>query len=148
MSNVNGDTPVLTDRQSRIFEFIKSYVATKGMPPTVRDIGSKFGIRSPNGVMCHLKALEKKGVIERSSQISRGIRIVGGQSRVLAVRIFASVTYFVIDDTFSPEKELAAFKRDRKSIENRCGNFVTYLMERGLKEAGSDMVVELIDDGR
>jgi repressor LexA len=31
----------------------------------VREIGVHFHIKSPNGVMCHLKALQKKGLIHR-----------------------------------------------------------------------------------
>jgi SOS-response transcriptional repressor LexA len=146
MVDVNGVTPILTGRQSEIFEFIKSFLTTNGMPPTVRDIGHTFKIRSPNGVLCHLKALEKKGVIERSSRISRGIRVVGGQSRVLAVRSGGIVTHFVIDDTFSPANELAAYKKT--DAYKNGGNLATYLMGRGLKIAGRDMVVELSVDGK
>lgn len=35
----------------------------KGVPATIRGIGERFDIKSPNGVMCHLKALEKKGYV-------------------------------------------------------------------------------------
>ena len=53
----------LTSRQAAVFEFIKERVQTRGYGPTVREIGEHFGIASPNGVMCHLKALEKKDLI-------------------------------------------------------------------------------------
>ena len=33
----------------------------RGYGPTVREIGREFGIKSPNGVMCHLRALEARG---------------------------------------------------------------------------------------
>ncbi len=51
----------LTSRQQAIYDFLKDKIRTRGYGPTVREIGSQFGIKSPNGVMCHLKALEKKG---------------------------------------------------------------------------------------
>jgi repressor LexA len=41
----------------------------------VREIGDHFAISSPNGVMCHLKALEKKGLIHRSPNKSRAIEL-------------------------------------------------------------------------
>ena len=41
--------------------------------PTVREIGEHFDIASPNGVMCHLKALEKKGMISRE-QLKRALQ--------------------------------------------------------------------------
>lgn len=71
----------LTQRQSEIFEFLKQRIGS-GLPPTVREIGDRFGIRSPNGVMCHLRALEKKRLIERNEMTSRGIRLVGGNDHV------------------------------------------------------------------
>ncbi len=69
----------LTRRQSQIFEYVKKCIVGNQCPPTVRQIGKKFGIRSPNGVMCHLKALEKKGYIERTENESRGIKVAGLQ---------------------------------------------------------------------
>ena len=57
-----ADQPTLTSKQQRIYDFICERIDDRGFPPTIRDIGGTFGIRSPNGVMCHLKALEKKRI--------------------------------------------------------------------------------------
>src|SRR5207247_8750175 len=65
----------LTDRQAKIFDFIKDRVQSRGYGPTVREIGEHFKIASPNGVMCHLKALEKKGIIFREQNLSRAIQL-------------------------------------------------------------------------
>jgi repressor LexA len=70
------DFSQLTDRQLEIYNFIKREIHTRGYPPTVRDIGEAFGIKSPNGVMCHLKALEKKGLIQRVGFSARAIQLV------------------------------------------------------------------------
>lgn len=67
--------PVLTTRQRDIYEFLRDKIVNRGYGPTVREIGTHFGIRSPNGVMCHLKALEKKGLISRESHMSRAIQL-------------------------------------------------------------------------
>ncbi len=67
--------PALTARQREIYEFLKDKIVNRGYGPTVREIGTEFGIRSPNGVMCHLKALEKKGLISRESHMSRAIQL-------------------------------------------------------------------------
>ncbi len=67
--------PTLTQRQRDIYEFLKDKILNRGYGPTVREIGNHFGIRSPNGVMCHLKALEKKGLITRESHMSRAIQL-------------------------------------------------------------------------
>ena len=63
----------LTKRQQEIYEFLKDRIHNRGYGPTVREIGIHFKIRSPNGGMCHLKALEKKGLIHRESNMSRAI---------------------------------------------------------------------------
>ena len=69
--------PILTKRQKEIYEFIKKQIEGRGYGPTVREIGAQFGISSPNGVMCHLHALEKKALIVREAGKSRAIRLVG-----------------------------------------------------------------------
>lgn len=53
----------LTARQSEIIDFIRDHIRRRGYAPSVREIGREVGITSPNGVMCHLKALRKKGLI-------------------------------------------------------------------------------------
>ena len=60
------DTP--TERQMEIYSFIRDKIHTRGYGPTVREIGAAFKIRSPNGVVCHLKALERKGMISRAEK--------------------------------------------------------------------------------
>jgi len=65
----------LTDRQQRVYDFIRDKIVNRGYGPTVREIGEQFKISSPNGVMCHLKALEKKGLILRSPNKSRAIEL-------------------------------------------------------------------------
>ncbi|MDB5340004.1 MAG: LexA repressor, partial [Planctomycetaceae bacterium] len=67
--------PILTSRQDEIFEFLKEKILVRGYGPTVREIGNQFGISSPNGVMCHLKALEKKGLIIREPHMARAIQL-------------------------------------------------------------------------
>lgn len=67
--------PTLTYRQQEIYDFLREKIVTRGYGPTVREIGLQFEIKSPNGVMCHLKALEKKGMISRESHMSRAIQL-------------------------------------------------------------------------
>ena len=63
----------LTSRQAAVFEFFKERVQTRGYGPTVREIGEHFQISSPNGVMCHLRALERKGLLHRVRKHDRAI---------------------------------------------------------------------------
>src|ERR1043166_5661190 len=64
----------LTDRQRAVLEFISQSIERRGYPPTLREIGEHMGIKSTNGVNDHLKALEKKGYLEREDLKSRALR--------------------------------------------------------------------------
>ena len=75
---------VLTDRQREILEFITQSIRERGYPPTLREIGVHFGIRSTNGVNDHLRALEKKGYLEREDLKSRALRPMGMRGPVRA----------------------------------------------------------------
>jgi repressor LexA len=66
----------LTARQREIYHFIRGKIQGRGYGPTVREIGLQFHIKSPNGVMCHLKALQKKGLIHREPNMSRAIQLL------------------------------------------------------------------------
>src|SRR5262249_25982958 len=70
------DFSTLTDRQREIYDFIREKIESRGYGPTVREIGQAFRIKSPNGVMCHLKALEKKRLIIREGFSARAIQLV------------------------------------------------------------------------
>ncbi len=73
----------LTDRQKEILGFIRQHVKKIGYPPSIREIGQAFGIRSTNGVRGILQALERKGEIRRSPNLSRGIELVKPEARVI-----------------------------------------------------------------
>lgn len=66
----------LTARQQEIFDFVKNHIETTGMPPTRVEIAREIGFKSPNAAEEHLKALARKGYIEKLSGTSRGIRIL------------------------------------------------------------------------
>lgn len=76
----------LTDRQKEVLDFIQQHVAQKGYPPSIREIGQNFGIKSTNGVRGILQALERKGEIRRSPQLSRGIELVHPEAKIAAFR--------------------------------------------------------------
>jgi repressor LexA len=75
-------TEPMTERQEKILSFIKKSILEQGYPPTIREIGEFFGIRSTNGVNDHLKALERKGYLLRGELKSRALSVIdGGKAR-------------------------------------------------------------------
>lgn len=91
----------LTERQQAVYAFIRDKIRGRGYGPTVREIGEHFEIRSPNGVMCHLKALEKKGLILREPNMSRAIQLAtesaDDRGLPLAGRIAAGVLHEAVE---------------------------------------------------
>jgi len=117
----------LTKRQLAVYEFIRNKMRTRGYGPTVREIGYHFDIVSPNGVVCHLKALEKKGLITRDPGRSRAIELALEPCQrgfPLAGRIAAGVLHEAIEqdewidfaDLFDPKKNLFVLEVDGDSM--------------------------------
>lgn len=69
----------LTSRQAEILAFIRSFMHEAGMPPTRAEIARALGFRSANAAEEHLRALQRKGVIELLPGASRGIQLREGQ---------------------------------------------------------------------
>ncbi len=72
----------LTSQQQLVYDFIRDKIVTRGYGPTVREIGEHMNIKSPNGVMCHLRALERKGMIVRKANKSRAIELTQSIARL------------------------------------------------------------------
>lgn len=68
-------TRQLTDKQQLILNYIREKIAESGFPPTVREIGDRFGI-TVKGAYDHLKAIEKKGHIKTEQNKSRAIVVL------------------------------------------------------------------------
>ena len=65
----------LTPRQTQILEMIQDFIAETGMPPTRAEIARELGFKSANAAEEHLRALQKKGVLELVPGASRGIQL-------------------------------------------------------------------------
>jgi len=147
----------LTQRQKDIYEFIRDKIVNRGYGPTVREIGLQFGIRSPNGVMCHLKALEKKGLITRESHMSRAIQLANPPkprtSLPLAGLIAAGQPLLAsqMDDRvdfsrlFSSDDQVCLRVKGDSMIEDHIaeGDYVVY--RKGTEARDGDIVVARVD---
>ena len=70
----------LTNKQSRIYEFIAAWQRNNGYPPTQEEIREHFGFRSLNAVRNHLALIEKKGYVRLNFGKARGIRLVSSST--------------------------------------------------------------------
>ena len=65
----------ITPRQYQVLEMIRDFITEYGIPPTRMEIANDLGFKSPNAAEEHLRALQRKGVIELLAGSSRGIRL-------------------------------------------------------------------------
>ncbi|MCH9005802.1 MAG: transcriptional repressor LexA [Proteobacteria bacterium] len=65
----------LTPRQKQILELIQDFIYETGMPPTRAEIAAEFGFKSANAAEEHLRALQRKGVLDLVPGASRGIQL-------------------------------------------------------------------------
>jgi repressor LexA len=84
-------TAGISERQQAIYRFIRESIDRRGIPPSIREIGERFGIRSTNGVDKNLAALERAGLITREKGTSRGIAVAGGRQAQASVPLLGRV---------------------------------------------------------
>ena len=68
--------PDLSFRQRHILNYIRSSIAARGYPPSMREIGTEVGLTSPSSVKHQLIALERKGYLRRDPHTPRAIEII------------------------------------------------------------------------
>lgn len=116
----------ITSRQKDILNLIMKDIATKGYPPTVREIGAALGLSSPATIHFHLKKLRQKGYIKNDSSKNRSIEVLvpnkyleKNDGKVIDVPLLGKVTagspieaIEIPDETFSLPVSLIAGKRD------------------------------------
>ncbi|MDX1969982.1 MAG: transcriptional repressor LexA [Planctomycetaceae bacterium] len=149
--------PVLTQRQKEIYDFLRDKIVNRGYGPTVREIGLQFGIRSPNGVMCHLKALEKKGLISRESHMSRAIQLSNPpqpkSSLPLAGVIAAGHPLLALQQEeridfsglFNSEDHVCLRVKGESMIEDHIAEGDYVVVRKGAEARDGDIVVARID---
>lgn len=129
------DLNQLTPRQKEIYDFIKEKISTRGYGPTVREIGTAFKIRSPNGVMCHLKALQKKGIINRKGFSARAIQLVGYRPGSVSMPLVGQVAAGPLAEAIEQDEQL------------ELNDFFKGQNNFALQVKGQSMIEDHIEDG-
>ncbi len=130
----------LTNRQEKVFDFIRARIKERGYGPTVREIGEHFKISSPNGVMCHLRALEKKGLITRIRKKDRAM----ARAIALAPEIIAEDKGLPLVGTVAAGMTTLSFEQPERV------DFADFFTKKNLfvlKVSGNSMIDAHIADG-
>lgn len=64
---------MLTKRQQQVYDFLKDYHQKTGLMPSTREIQKHFEFASQTAAVSHLRALEKKGVIQKHAGKARAL---------------------------------------------------------------------------
>jgi repressor LexA len=79
--DIEAPTPVeqrasATERQLEVLSWIRAFISRLGYSPSLREIGKAFGIASTNGVLDHLWALRRRGLVTWVDGRARTIRVL------------------------------------------------------------------------
>ena len=150
----------LTEKQQQVYDMLRDLIVKRGYGPTVCEIGEHFGIKSPNGVMCHLRALERKGLITRSPNKSRAIELTqtadrSGHALPMAGMVAAGPTTLAFEQNERVDFSEMLFKDDRfilrVSGDSMINAHITdgdyVVVQRQDTAAAGDMVVAQTPEG-
>ena len=122
----------LTARQRQVLACIADHIDRNGYPPTLREIADHLGISGTLGVMKHLRALEKKGYIEKEPGSSRGIRLAGRSEGGFALPLVGRVAAGALQPALEEIEEYVSVDRGRA----RAGDFLLRVRGDSMIEAG------------
>jgi repressor LexA len=93
MSNVLLNMSSLTTRQHEVLAFIEESQATRGVVPSTREIQQHFGFASQTAAVNHLKALQRKGIIQRLAGKARAVALVSQLQRepILDIPLYGTI---------------------------------------------------------
>ncbi len=138
----------LSDRQTKILDFLRAFTLQNGYPPTIREIGQAASITSTSVVNYNLEILQRLGHIYRDRTVSRGIRLVEALEELVEAshlinvpilgRIAAGVPIPVPDGAFDSETDTIELTRD---LVPDGGDIYA------LRVQGYSMIDALINDG-
>ena len=150
----------LTKRQREILDYLNDFIGQHGYAPSLEEIGRRFGLSSLATVHKHPTNLQKKGVVKRDWNRSRGLELVPTQVAVKAVElpllgrvaagspieaITASETIFVPEDMVGRRDTYVLQVKGDSMIDEqiRDGDFV--IVENRRTARDGEMVIALVD---
>lgn len=123
----------LTSRQAQILSFIQEFMEATGMPPTRAEIARELGFRSVNAAEEHLRALQRKGVIELIPGTSRGIRLRELIREQLGLPLVGRVA---AGSPILAEEHIEAHYRVDTSLFNPAPHFLLRVQGMSMRDAG------------
>jgi repressor LexA len=132
----------LTDRQQEVLDYISHTQETVGVMPSTREIQEHFGFASQTAAVNHLRALEKKGIIQRQPGKARAVAVVSQlrRERIVDVPVYGSIAAGFAEATEQQEEGTVSIDVGTLGLGRNKGVFA-------LKVRGDSMIGAGIHDG-
>jgi|LSQX01.2.fsa_nt_gb repressor LexA len=146
---MSTDFNFLTSKQKKVYSAIEAFIKSKGIPPTVREIGIMVGEKTPGAVQGILNRLEQKGVIKRQLGMARSIQLVSTDSK------YAEHTYLPkinkiskrnIDDLFNLYNVTKYYPLPSHLVDSKSNCFIINCPDNSLLDSGIGYEDTLIID--
>lgn len=148
----------LTEKQKKVFEFIKDFYSENAVMPTIREIAAKFRITIAP-VQSYLRVLEKKGYLIKRNSLSRGLGLANA-GHFTAVPVLGTVhagtflepienaeNYVYINTDITRKQECFALKVRGDSMEpSGIVEGDTVVISKNVDFGNGDIVAALVDD--
>lgn len=133
---------ILTDRQRQMLDFLRQHQREFGVMPSTREIQKHFGFSSQTAAMSHLRALEKKGAIQRHAHKARAVVFPGDLERaeIVDVPLFGQIPAGMAVDAVQENEACISVDIDTLGIPRHAKTFA-------LKVRGESMIGAHICDG-
>jgi repressor LexA len=148
----------LTQKQGKVFKFIKDFYSENSAMPTIREIAAKFKI-TIGPVQKYLQVLERKGYLTKRNSLSRGIGLANA-GHFTAVPVLGSVhagtflepienaeNYVYINTDITRKQECFALKVKGDSMEpSGIVEGDTVVISKNFDISNGDIVAVLVED--
>ena len=133
---------MLTERQQQLLDFLRAEHASTGIMPSTREIQQHFGFASQTAAVSHLRALERKGIIERQTGKARAVSFVEELERGLIVDIplYGGIAAGMAEETEQEVQRCVSVDLKSLGVNSRAQVFA-------LKVRGDSMVDAHVLDG-
>jgi repressor LexA len=147
----------LSEKQNKVFKFIRETITETGRPPTIREIGRHFSFASTGTVRDYLKSLVNKGWIKLQKHQARAIELVAAAFRIPIVgRVAAGGPkiayediegYLELDQLVKNSADLFALRvKGDSMIEAGIMEGDLAIVKKQNSAQGGDLVIALIAD--
>ncbi len=133
---------MLTARQQQLLDFLKEEHGRTGIMPSTREIQDHFGFSSQTAAISHLRALERKGVIQRQAGKARALSFTDELERgpMIDIPLFGCITAGMAEDVEQTQERCVTVDADTLGISRHAKTFA-------LNVRGDSMIDAHVLDG-